>query len=122
MRHTRPCGAHLHPSEAACQHCVNKSRGARWRQKAVASCPSADQLRPISSHQSLQALAQAQPAFQSKVIPWPGRAGANHALVESERVLDIAVEPEAVGFEIGAIWAGRQVDGDVMCAVADLEG
>ena len=43
----------------------------------------------------------------------------SHPLVESERVLDIAVEPKAVRFEIGAIWAGReQVDGDVMCAVA----
>ena len=43
----------------------------------------------------------------------------SHALVESERVLDIAVEPKAVRFEIGAIWAGReQVDGDVMCPVA----
>ena len=39
-----------------------------------------------------------------------------HALVEGERVLDIAVKPKAVRFEIGAIWARReQVNGDVMC-------
>ena len=43
----------------------------------------------------------------------------SHALVEYERVLNIAVKPKAVGFKIGAIWAGRQqVDRDVMCAVA----
>ena len=36
-----------------------------------------------------------------------------------KRMLDIAVEPKTVGFEIGAIWAGReQVDSDVMCPVA----
>ena len=32
----------------------------------------------------------------------------SHPLVESERVLDIAVEPKAVRFEIEAIWAGRE--------------
>ena len=43
----------------------------------------------------------------------------SHPLVESELVLDIAVKPKAVRFEIGAIWAGReQVDGDEDCAVA----
>ena len=42
-----------------------------------------------------------------------------HALFEDQRVLDIAVEPKAVRFEIEAIWADRQqVDGDVVCAVA----
>jgi hypothetical protein len=40
-------------------------------------------------------------------------------LVEYEPVLDIAVEPKAVRFEIGAIWAGRQqMDGYVTCPVA----
>ena len=43
----------------------------------------------------------------------------SHPLVEGERVLDVAIEPKAVRFEIRAIWAGReQVDGDVMCPVA----
>src|SRR6187551_3409260 len=42
-----------------------------------------------------------------------------HALLEDERMFDIAVEPETVRLEIGAIWAGReQVNRDVVCAVA----
>ena len=30
-----------------------------------------------------------------------------HALLEDERMFDIAIEPETVRLEIGAIWAGR---------------
>ena len=42
-----------------------------------------------------------------------------HSLFEDERLLDIAVEPEAVRLEIGAVLAGReQMHSNVMCAVA----
>src|SRR4029079_15874144 len=42
-----------------------------------------------------------------------------HALFEHQRLLDVAVEPESVRLEIGAVWARReQVHSNVMCAVA----
>ena len=56
--------------------------------------------------------------IEDDTVTW-SRWGQSHALVECERVLNIAVKPKAVRFMIGAIWAGRQqVDRDVMCAVA----
>ena len=75
----------------------------------------ADQFRSLSiAHQPLQLLRELR---QPPPVEGHSMAGSrwrqSHPLVESERVLDIAVEPKAVRFKIGAIWTGRQqVDGD----------
>jgi len=42
--------------------------------------------------------------LQSKVIPWPCRGRSYcHALFDGKRMLDIAVEPKSVRFEIGTV-------------------
>ena len=71
----------------------------------------------MSSAQLLQLLRELR---QSLPVEGDTVAGArwrqSRPLVEGERVLDVAIEPKAVRFEIRAIWAGReQVDSDVMC-------
>ena len=57
--------------------------------------------------------------FQSNAMPWPGRSGARakpSSIVE--RLGDVALEPEAMRFEIGAVRAGgEEMHGHVMRAV-----
>src|SRR5215470_14995085 len=59
-------------------------------------------------------------SFPIEVYAMAGAQGCDrHSFLEHQRMLDIAVEAETVGLEIGTIWAGReQMDGDIVRSMA----
>jgi hypothetical protein len=77
----------------------------------------------MSSAQLLQLSRELRQSFpvEGDAVAW-SRWRQSHALVECEPVLDISVKPKAVGFEVGAIRAGRQqMNGYVMRPVSGIE-
>src|SRR5262245_57358870 len=109
-----------HRRDAACQHCVNKSCVAQWQQETVVLALLVSLVHGVLPTQLFQLLRELRQLLPVEVDTVAGSRGRqSHALVESEWVFDIAVEPKAVRFEIGTIWAGgQQMDGYVMCPVA----